>query len=278
MLEIKLKEARKKTSATRMAFFGIATATVLVVVLSIVSINLYRDLETIRGENEASISPSLQEKSNHKQLRSTQQVVLNIQSEEESAIDEPTKTKLASSHMSVVPTKTLNVPPSNKSITKKTVTSKFSETIDLEREPVIQSSPTIEKTEDDRRLFRSELKKFGSEIAPIIKSPSFKFWNQERQQDILFLRDQAVASFGNGEFNQGLVHVRKASEIGKLELIDMENAYQSAMEMAQRDKKSDSYETAILNIERALALKPSSQPAQRLAADIAKLPEVLKWL
>ena len=285
MLEIKLEEARKKTSTTRMAIFGITVATALIVVLSIISINLYRDLETTRSENEALLSPPVQEKSNQKRLQLIQRVVPNNQSVEELIVDGPTK-----AHQSVVPLKTLkrdmrkeerqtpNVQPNTKPLIKKPTTSQFREALDLAREPVIQTSAAIQNTEEDRRLLRSELKKFDNRISPMIEGSGFNFWNQESQLDILFLRDQAVAAFGSGEFNQGLEHIRKASEIGKLELIDMENAFQSALEVAQRDKESDSYETAILNIERALALKPSSQPAQRLAEDIAKLPEVLKWL
>ena len=308
MLENKLQEARNKAFTSRLALIGIVIATALVVALSIVSINLYQDLETLQEQKDGALSPSPGQQIDKKEISPPSKTLLIPQSDlKRHQVLSKTQKPNVPALKSAIPFPSssitaLKISPEQQTQSKKinervvTLSSKPIERGDvtLKEEPRQESEASahllefikpsqpitseIESTVRERQLFKEELKFFEDELAPKIQSEGFSNWNPETQEDLLFLKEKAVSSFGMGEFKQALQHIRNVTEIGQQELTDKEKTYQAALKLAQNDKDNDVYKSAKLNIERALFLRPDSQEARHLGNEISKLPEMLKLL
>jgi len=144
--------------------------------------------------------------------------------------------------------------------------------------PLVTTAPTTAVDPIARDTFKATLKTFDQDLKPKIITDEFIKWQPEIQRDILFLKDAAIASFGEGDYGQALALLNKARDTATQALATKQGAFDQAFEQASAVKAADQYAAAKTYIDRALDLTPSSTAAQKLSREIDVLPKLINHL
>jgi tetratricopeptide (TPR) repeat protein len=138
----------------------------------------------------------------------------------------------------------------------------------------VADAPIPENTQD-REAFKVLLGRFGEELQPAIASDLFKSWNENVQHEVLSSKQQAVSSFGNGEYSAALTTLRTAVRLSEESLAARKKLFESELQKAKRFLGRDDYDSAKLHITRALKIDPAAEPAITVNNQIAALPKFL---
>ncbi len=149
-------------------------------------------------------------------------------------------------------------------------------------EPLAERQPTrtinAPQTIEDREAFKDLLLRLEGGPEPIIQSESFRDWRPEKQRDIEFLKQQAYAAFGDGDYAQARKHLEQAYEMASQEARALETTFQRALGDAAAAKQADDYDRAKTQIDQALRLAPESEQAKNLKPLINVMPQVQELL
>ena len=157
----------------------------------------------------------------------------------------------------------------------------------VRREPVEADAP-VEKPQintpdkrtipESRNKFKIELAEFEDGLRPKISNEAFSHWNKKRQQEILKKIDDAIITFGSGNYEEALTSLRGAADIARTELDKRDVAFNKTLAKAKSSQEEDDYNSASLNIAEAIRLKPGATEALKLKEQIDQLPALLSLI
>ena len=124
----------------------------------------------------------------------------------------------------------------------------------------------------------SELADYRSDVLPMIDAPDFRAWAPDTRARVLADVEEAKGAFAAGNHGTALDRLRTAVAAADEAVRDHERAFSEAFERAQSAFEADRYEEAALAIDIALQVRPSSEDAAALKAEVERLPEVLAAL
>ena len=157
----------------------------------------------------------------------------------------------------------------------------------VRREPVEADAPVAKpqiNTPDKRTIpesrdkFKIELAEFEDGLRPKISNEAFSHWNKKRQQEILKKIDDAISTFGSGNYEEALTSLRGSADIARTELDKRDIEFNKSLAMAKSSQEADDYNSASLNIAEAIRLKPGSTEALKLKERIDQLPALLSLI
>ena len=185
------------------------------------------------------------------------------------------KTKLKQQNIEV-PDSAGEVPP------KKTVepesASLATKGSDKKKQPSTNQIESVVIDSEVRGMFKSALREFERDFESKISAEGFTNWSEDRQRELLSLKDTAISSFGLGKTEEALKLIQLAVKEASLSLEEKQIAFEDALANARTSKDTDDYESAVQYVDNALRLDPDSTEALKLARDIEALPELLKLL
>lgn len=144
---------------------------------------------------------------------------------------------------------------------------------------ITEISP-LPSTENDvgREDFKQALRAFEADVEPLISGSPFAQWNGEAQHQIFNTKDKAISLFGSGDYASALAEIDQAKRQAIEELRAMDSAFQDAMTKAQQYYSEDAYNSATVEITKALKLMPQNPSVLALEAQIDALPRVLELI
>lgn len=148
----------------------------------------------------------------------------------------------------------------------------------LQEMPKPAATPALAGNVEQRDAFKAALARFDEQVLPAINAPGFAAWDAEVQNNLLSGRDTAVSQFSQADYRAALGILKKVHEEAKQEIAAHAAAFNKELARARAYVNADDHEGASWSIDAALRLRPESQDAQDLKAEIARLPDVLKLL
>lgn len=267
MLNEKLQQASEETSRKRLTTILVTAGVVLIVGLAVLSASLFQELSDLKIE-QSNIGSQKDKSGSGKSVT------------EVTEIHKPASpaAEIATPVIPAIPVENIQ-PERPKEIQAPLTEDKSpSEAEMIEKTLPIKPIPPAEPNTETRKVFKEALKTFEQNIEPLIMMDSFVSWKPETQKDILFLKNSAISSFSAGEYDQAIKHLQKASSMADQAISEKKAAFDQALLAAQKAKNADDYVTAKPHIDRALRLEPDSLEANKLLAEIDKLPDILRHL
>ncbi len=130
----------------------------------------------------------------------------------------------------------------------------------------------------DRAAFQTELADYQTTLLPALDDPDFARWAPETRDRIADDVAAAQTSFATGDYGPALAALRGAVATARQAIDDRDRSLGEALENAEAALDADLYEEALLEVEKALRIRPGSTQAADLKAEIEQLPDLLEAL
>ncbi len=117
--------------------------------------------------------------------------------------------------------------------------------------------------------------RYEQQFEPTITAPGFAAWNVAVQDEFARAKDSVITNLANGATDRAFEGANELLSAASAAVEAYEAAYLEAMMRAAAAYEADDYNGALLEVNRALGLKPGDGAANDLLQKITHLPEIL---
>lgn len=143
----------------------------------------------------------------------------------------------------------------------------------------VTASAEPEKTIADDQLrssYINALNAYQNDTKPKLNNIDLERWDSKRSAQLITLESDALSHFSAASYAEALENIEASDHLAQTIINDSELAFEKAMNNARHAYDEDNFDEAKFQITQAQMLNKGSAEATFLAAEIDRLPEILK--